>query len=125
MVVLVFGRGTAYSDDDAHMLRELCAGFVLTLAVSPFTAPFQTCATDAGNQSQAPAVEATYPADDVGSLIGPVQTRQLQLRLTPLAALTGLTATISVHEVVSLASGFGNSVRQLVPHLIFAVVLRV
>ena len=70
------------SDYDDVVLRDLFAIVVLLLAMSPFTAPFQTC--DAG---QAIAVAAVNHDDDPGSLVPPVP-RAPHILIAPPAAIS-------------------------------------
>jgi hypothetical protein len=66
------------------MLKNLCALVFLTLAVSPFTAPFQTCA-DATAAVVAPLNDETDP----GSLVSPLVTKagRLTVAVAPPAGL--------------------------------------
>ena len=64
------------------MLKNLCALVLLGLAVSPFTAPFQTCY----EASQAIVAPLTNE-DDPGSLVGPLLTQAGRLTV---ALPTGL-----------------------------------
>lgn len=65
------------------MLRDLFAIFVLSLAMSPFTAPFQTC--DAG---RAIAVAAVNHDDDPGSLVAPLVPKAPHLLIVPPAPIS-------------------------------------
>ena len=80
------------SDYDDIVLRDLFAIVVLLLAMSPFTAPFQTC--DAG---QAIAVAAVNHDDDPGSLVPPLVPRASHILIAPpapISAAPGLWASL-------------------------------
>jgi hypothetical protein len=114
------------------MLRKLCAGFLVVLAISPFTAPFQTYGAGDGIATElsglsilSPGHEPTSHKGDADFLIGPVETRQSQLRcLVPFAA-SAFGVEAGVPPVAPTAPGPLESTRQLVLYQISAVVLRV
>jgi hypothetical protein len=78
------------------MLTKLCAISLLALALSPFTAPFQTCdladsangtGTDEAVMLTPPTVTHTSLSDGAGSLVPPLTTAAGRLRLTPVSEL--------------------------------------
>lgn len=64
------------------MLRNLCALVFLALAVSPFTAPFQTW-----DEAKATVVAPLNNEDDPGSLVAPLVTKASRLTVAPPAGL--------------------------------------
>lgn len=66
------------------MLKNLCALVFLTLAISPFTAPFQTCA-----EAIAAVVAPLNNENDPGSLVSPLVTKagRLTVAVAPPAGL--------------------------------------
>lgn len=115
-----------------QMLRKLCAAFMLVLAVSPFTAPFQTwvaCSGAAEDANRTPIVapthEATSDANDAGSLIAPVETRQGHLLLHLPAASAFSTAATAVRAAALAAPAVADPVRARVPQTRSAGLLRV
>jgi hypothetical protein len=66
------------------MLKNLCALVFLALAVSPFTAPFQTCA-----EARATVVAPLNSENDPGSLVSPLVTKagRLTVAVAPPAGL--------------------------------------
>lgn len=114
------------------MLRKLCAGFLVVLAISPFTAPFQTygagdsIATElSGLSIVSPGYEPTSHKGDADFLIGPVETRQSHLWCLDPCAVPAFGVDAGVQPVAPTAPGPPESIRQLVLPQIFAVVLRV
>jgi hypothetical protein len=75
------------------MLKDLCALVFLALAVSPFTAPFQTCA-----EAKATVAAPLNNENDPGSLVPPLVTKAG--RLTVAVAPPG---GLGVSYFVSLA----------------------
>lgn len=78
------------------MTKKLCAISLLVLALSPFTAPFQTCdfadaasgtGTDDGAMVTPPTVVHTSFSDDVVALVPTLTTETGRLRLAPVAGL--------------------------------------
>jgi hypothetical protein len=65
------------------MLNNLCALVFLALAVSPFTAPFQTC-----EASKAVVVAPINNENDPGSLVAPLVTQAGRVTVAPPARLT-------------------------------------
>jgi hypothetical protein len=65
------------------VLRDLFAVVVLLLAMSPFTAPFQTC--DAG---EAIAIAAVNHDDDPGSLVAPLVPKAPHILIAPPAPIS-------------------------------------
>jgi hypothetical protein len=88
------------------MLRKLLAAFLLVLAISPFTAPFQTwfvgddAAVDAiGVFIGAPGHHATH-ADDAGVVVEPIRTTRGHLQcLISCPSVFG--ADVGVHLIIS------------------------
>jgi hypothetical protein len=64
------------------MLRNLCALVFLALAVSPFTAPFQTY-----DDAEASITAPFNNGHDPGSLVAPMATKAGRLRVAPPTAL--------------------------------------
>jgi hypothetical protein len=75
------------------MFRKLCAVSLLVLALSPFTAPFQTCdladtsGTDEPVMLTPPTVAHTSLSGDAGSLVPTLKTETGRLRLAPASGL--------------------------------------
>ena len=85
------------------MLRDLFAVVVLLLAMSPFTAPFQTC--DPGH---AIAVTAVNHDDDPGSLVAPVVPKAPHMLIAPPALISGAQQGLcaSLVRLGPVANGF-------------------
>jgi hypothetical protein len=64
------------------VVRHLFAVIVLLLAMSPFTAPFQTC--DIG---QPVAIAVTSHDDDAGSIVAPLVSKAPHLLIAPPAPI--------------------------------------
>jgi hypothetical protein len=66
------------------MLKKLCALVFLALAISPFTAPFQTC-----DEAGATVVGPVHSENDNGSLVPPLVTKagRLTVAVAPPAGL--------------------------------------
>jgi hypothetical protein len=114
------------------MLWRLCAVFMLVLAVSPFTAPFQTCVTcswptDAAARTPVVAAtdQATSDADDAGAVIGPVQTRHAHLLLALPAASAFFGTAIAERTAAAPEPGVVVPVPLRVPPAASAGTLRV
>jgi hypothetical protein len=78
------------------MPKKLCAISLLALALSPFTAPFQTCdfadsmsgtGTDEAVMLTPPTVAQTSLSDGAGSLVPPLTTETGRLKLAPVSGL--------------------------------------
>src|ERR1700680_2731568 len=80
----------------SSVLTKLCSVLLLALALSPFTAPFQTCdfsdsasgtGTNEGVTLTPPTADHTVVSDNAGSLVPPLTTDTGRLRLAPVSGL--------------------------------------
>lgn len=65
------------------MLKRILAFGLLALAVSPFTAPFQTYVTVADSSDTCVLVAPLFDDSGAGGLIAPLSTRRGRLTITP------------------------------------------
>jgi hypothetical protein len=80
------------------MFKKLCAAWLLTLAVSPFTAPFQTCAIgDVASEHTDNAVAPPTSLADDDSLVAPLDIRAGRLKVTPVSDLAISTFIVPSH----------------------------
>jgi hypothetical protein len=105
------------------MLRKLLVACFVILAVSPFSAPFQTCDLLHGTGSDdVPLVDVIQPASfapDAGSLVAPVGSAR---RLT-LAVLGRVTLAHAVLAAVAVLPDFSSPNPRCAPTL--STILRV
>jgi hypothetical protein len=113
------------------MLRKLCAAFMLALAVSPFTAPFQTWVAGGvpNPATGTPVVALTHQAasdtHDAGSLMGPVERRSSRWLFVPARSSAFAIHAIAAHALVSPVSGVVDSGSLLLLGALSVIVLRV
>jgi hypothetical protein len=114
------------------MLTKLCAIALLVLALSPFTAPFQTCTladwpngstTDEAVMVTPPPLAPAPLADDAGAVISPLATAMGRLKLAPVSGLI-IANVVMPSSRVSVLLPIASA-RRLCHHLVPPTLLRV